>query len=767
MLPWNRKMFPGTNLQDLNLDWLIKQMKALDEAFRQWPHSPKIIGGVWYVWNEESEEYVSTGVSATGEAGPAGPAGPRGAAGPAGPVGPAGAPGEPGPVGPQGAIGPQGVPGPSGMEAFFVAEYNVTAHEDIQAAIADGKYVCASRSSAGYYPLTGAASGSDLPNGNYLAYFFARFDIDISNNKKLYKLTCKKYTSTGNTVWTSETLPVELADDVLEPIEADIDNLKSALEFANVTSMSSSERKLGRLVSNTGLWAYGTNSSHAIINTTSQNIEITASSNGNSFIAALRSYNFEDGQSADFSTVTGWTSVVSIPTRNTVKIAMPSDATCLYVLCVATGNDRVPSSIIIDGYDVTQSVLKNIGTIYNDATTDYDKVRLALQEKNLRVGYLDGSTGQWKTSSATRHSIIPVIAGQQIDVMAPYYPTLVIALLKSVNFKSNTTADFSGESGFTSPISLTGGTRKTFTVPSDANYMYILRLIGGTDRTPAFLRINGYDCLHDFDTIVSDNQKSSLLHLRLMEYNVGGYNYGTHIEPTLAQCAEKFPNYKDLYAEYHPDVLFVTEFAETAGPGPDETGEPIDVNEELYNTPFPYSWEGESTKGAVLKSKFPFFYTNEYQLSYSEDDFSTTTRYRLGRSFVDGKIITLVSIHIPVGHTQQYMNARRYFITQIIGKVKDDDYAIIAGDTNLGGVKTSESSLAELQDTIDYLHSVGWEACNGGYLPPQKTNAITYIDNVFYKNNGKIVFGNFHALDDWYDRLASDHYPVYADLVLI
>lgn len=229
----NKPLFPGTNLQDLNLDWLIGKMKQLDDDFRKWPHSPKIIGGVWYVWNEESEDYVSTGVSATGETGPAGPAGPRGAAGPAGPVGPAGAPGEQGPVGPRGAIGPQGVPGPSGMSAFFIAEYDETTYDEIQTAISDGKYVCAGRpgfpESYIYYPLAGGSIGSDIW-GDYTSLIFARFDIDGQNNKKLYKLTCTKYTSGGNTVWSSETLPVELADDVLEPIEEDIAELKSALK---------------------------------------------------------------------------------------------------------------------------------------------------------------------------------------------------------------------------------------------------------------------------------------------------------------------------------------------------------------------------------------------------------------------------------------------------------------------------------------------------------------------------------------------------------
>ena len=65
----NFPSFPGTNLNDLNLDWLISKMKDLDEAFREWPHSPRIENGEWYVYDEETGEYQSTGVSATGPQG--------------------------------------------------------------------------------------------------------------------------------------------------------------------------------------------------------------------------------------------------------------------------------------------------------------------------------------------------------------------------------------------------------------------------------------------------------------------------------------------------------------------------------------------------------------------------------------------------------------------------------------------------------------------------------------------------------------------------
>lgn len=117
----NLPAFPGTNLNDINLDWLIKKMEELDTAFREWPHSPRIENGVWYVYDDETGDYVSTGVSATGPQGVPGPQGPQGPAGPqgnpgeAGSQGPQGATGAQGPVGPQGvpgAMGPQGIPGP-------------------------------------------------------------------------------------------------------------------------------------------------------------------------------------------------------------------------------------------------------------------------------------------------------------------------------------------------------------------------------------------------------------------------------------------------------------------------------------------------------------------------------------------------------------------------------------------------------------------------------------------------------------------------------
>lgn len=114
----NLPSFPGTNLNDLNLDWLIKQMQELNTAFREWPHSPRIENGEWYVYDETTGEYVSTGVSATGPVGPVGPVGPQGPQGPQGNPGVAGSQGPAGPAGQQGPQGPQGVPGAQGPQGI-------------------------------------------------------------------------------------------------------------------------------------------------------------------------------------------------------------------------------------------------------------------------------------------------------------------------------------------------------------------------------------------------------------------------------------------------------------------------------------------------------------------------------------------------------------------------------------------------------------------------------------------------------------------------
>lgn len=109
--------FPSTKLNDINLDWLIKQMKQLITDFHSWPRTPQIgANGNWYIWNDNTEAYEDSGEAARGPQGATGATGPQGATGATGPQGPQGAQGPQGLTGLQGPQGPQGVPGPQGPQ---------------------------------------------------------------------------------------------------------------------------------------------------------------------------------------------------------------------------------------------------------------------------------------------------------------------------------------------------------------------------------------------------------------------------------------------------------------------------------------------------------------------------------------------------------------------------------------------------------------------------------------------------------------------------
>ena len=111
-------LFPSTKLNDINLDWLISRMKELWEAVQEWPRTPIIQNGNWWIWDDEQEDYVDSGTAATGPQGIPGPQGIQGNPGPQGPQGIPGPQGIQGMTGLTGPQGPQGVPGPPGAQGI-------------------------------------------------------------------------------------------------------------------------------------------------------------------------------------------------------------------------------------------------------------------------------------------------------------------------------------------------------------------------------------------------------------------------------------------------------------------------------------------------------------------------------------------------------------------------------------------------------------------------------------------------------------------------
>lgn len=81
---------------------------AVDRAEDAVEHYPKVENSIWYTWDVDAGEYVSTGVPAQGGQGPQGPKGDKGDTGEQGQKGDKGDTGDTGATGPQGAKGDPG-----------------------------------------------------------------------------------------------------------------------------------------------------------------------------------------------------------------------------------------------------------------------------------------------------------------------------------------------------------------------------------------------------------------------------------------------------------------------------------------------------------------------------------------------------------------------------------------------------------------------------------------------------------------------------------
>lgn len=113
--------FPYANFHDMNLDWILGQVKdllkrvdTLDAQVSSGMY-PKIgANGNWIIYDARTGTYQDTGVHAQGAAGAPGATGPAGPRGETGPAGPRGETGPQGPQGEQGIRGPAGTTGPRG-----------------------------------------------------------------------------------------------------------------------------------------------------------------------------------------------------------------------------------------------------------------------------------------------------------------------------------------------------------------------------------------------------------------------------------------------------------------------------------------------------------------------------------------------------------------------------------------------------------------------------------------------------------------------------
>ena len=99
------------------------------------------------------------------------------------------------------------------------------------------------------------------------------------------------------------------------------------------------------------------------------------------------------------------------------------------------------------------------------------------------------------TSANYKHTIIPVKSGDSIKITTGTSGTTYALLTSYSTPVNNEAVPLSTATGFNNRIAINASTTITFTVPSDAIYLLVYTLSGGSDITPVYIGRNGINIL--------------------------------------------------------------------------------------------------------------------------------------------------------------------------------------------------------------------------------------------------------------------------------
>ncbi len=470
-----------------------------------------------------------------------------------------------------------------------------------------------------------------------------------------------------------------------------------------------------------------------------------------------------NGESVSYSSVTGFTTVNTVYPDSTYKATAPQDAAGLYIQTLSTNvNYGIPDKCIITGYDVLINLRANIQNIKNDYNNLVEATGAASAFEFKKNGYIDPSTGKYADSQTAYFAAIPVKADSQIIIHPVTGIYHVIALLKSLdNYADGGNADFSSVTGYTTAIQIYQSYPYIFNVPNDATLMYVYLGINN-NRVPSKVLVDGYNVLKNVQNEISDRIKETPQHLRVVQYNIGKYYYGSHTEKMSEELYQsKIENYKKFFSHYKPDVACIQEYVEYM-----DANDQHPANDVLYNYLFKYQAVNFGFEKGT-KSKFPIIYSISGLVA---SDTYPEQRGSFMESWINfgGKIVKIINAGLTSVASDVAVVARQETLTKLINRIDDADYAIIALDMNNQGNGSTLSAAEEGVQLRTLVATLGWEAINNGYYGSVVSiSEGTPLDNVIYKNNGRIVFENFEVLADEYEKLSSDHYPVIADFVLV
>lgn len=249
------------------------------------------------------------------------------------------------------------------------------------------------------------------------------------------------------------------------------------------------------------------------------------------------------------------------------------------------------------------------------------------------------------------------------------------------------------------------------------------------------------------------NQLINPVKIRIMQNNIGQFNFGLNGGYSGTDLGLKLSNYRKLMYKYHPDIITLQEYRTYVNA--DDTA---NANNVIFSWVKPYMSYEEH--GYVVFSNYA---TDNFRHTYLHSDGDYPARMVYGTITINNKEVAIgtAALNALGGSSDAAMKTRA--LTKMVNLLAPYETAIIGIDANV-------ESEAEANAVKTFLKTNGFQMANWdyiGYLPTYNPSNPIYkcIDNIFIK--GKALFQNVEVVpDSEYNNLLSDHLPIIADILL-
>lgn len=238
--------------------------------------------------------------------------------------------------------------------------------------------------------------------------------------------------------------------------------------------------------------------------------------------------------------------------------------------------------------------------------------------------------------------------------------------------------------------------------------------------------------------------------VRVMSFNIGGFDYGTGQGIPTSVYDEKLANWKKFLMQNKCDIIAIQEFYDYLN-----KGNTVSSGDVLFNPLYWYNTRGYMN--VITYTKMPALnYIDDQYLGSSDE--STKRGYTITHHLINNKLVCVANVHLWYVPSDASVRANQ--ISELLTLLAGEKYVIICGDFN-----------AASESEYNAFVSAGYTLLNGGYAGwnytwnanPAYVGTKYYSDNIIVSSN--IVMENFEVLDV-FDDLTSDHKPIVADLIL-